>query len=623
MLGPIFNREALTVPRHARHYLIRSLYLSLLLITGITLWQTLHGWGKTVTLGDCSHFSVLLFQLITFLQLTLVLFFSSLLAAATVSQEKDRRTFILLLMTDLHNYELVLGKLLGSLMQISILLLAALPILGSCILLGGTTAVQVVDAFLVLFGSALAAGSLGCLIALWRDRTFQTLAVTVLALVLFLVLVESLQLVAVAYPQTEHAIRVLQECLNPYRVLNRILSPSSNNVIAFLSLPFFFTMIGLTLVINTVSILMLRVWNPSNERSQGPEAVEEESPKGEIAGRDMHAAPGRVRPVWKNPVAWREIATRAYGRRPLVIKAFFLLVIGVLIWSAVNSLQRPDGTFKSAEEVTRFNIAFSLIPMMVLSFILVNAQAVTSITSERDLGALELLLVTELTPAEFILGKLGGILYNSKEMIVPPLLFLCWLCWMGYIPLETFIFVIVATLVLLTFIISIGLHIALNRTNTKVAIGMSLGTVFFIFVCTFLCIYLIQIGGHFEVQITNFAFFLIIGIGGLWIVLSGENPSNALFIASILCPIGLFYAITNVLVGNVRTQAGGDALWPFLVLTGAFSFAIAAMAIPMLSEFRVAITASVVVEDEETEKSRFKAKRSMKEVLQDNKPEVN
>src|SRR5215218_7354777 len=161
MLGPIFNREALTVPRHSRHYLIRSLYLALLLVTGVTFWQTMFGWGKAVTIGDVSHFGILFFQLLAFFQLTLVIFFSSLLAAAAVAQEKDRRTFILLLMTDLRNHELVLGKLLGSLMQISILLLASLPVLAATVLLGGTAFIQVLDAFLVLFGSALAAGSLG------------------------------------------------------------------------------------------------------------------------------------------------------------------------------------------------------------------------------------------------------------------------------------------------------------------------------------------------------------------------------------------------------------------------------------------------------------------------------
>lgn len=603
MLGPIFNREALTVPRHSRHYLLRSLYLGLLLVTGVTFWQTLYGWGKTVTLGDYSHFGVLFFQLLGFLQLTLVIFFSSLFAAASVAQEKDRRTFILLLMTDLRNYELVLGKLLGSLMQIGILLVASLPILGSTVLLGGTTFLQVIDAFLVLAGSALAAGSLGCLIALWRDRTFQTLAVTVLGIVLYLVLVEAIGFLSQIFPASEATLLFVRECLNPYRVLIRVLSPDSQHLLGLQSLPFFFTMLGITLFLNILGILMLRVWNPSNERSRGPEGSEDETEQELHEGRNRHAAPGKVREVWENPIAWREIKTRAYGRKPLVIKALFLVVIGFLIWSAVTSLKSPN-------IANRFDLAYALVPMMVLSFILINAQAVTSITSERDLGALELLLVTELTPAEFLFGKIKGVLFNTKEMILPPLLFLGWLGLQGYLPAETFIFVLITMLVLLAFIIVLGIHVALSRVNTRLAIGMSLGTVFFIFVCTFLCIYLIMIGGRFEVQITNFLLFLFIGIGGLWMVLSGDKPSSALLLASIICPVGIFYAITNVMVGNVRTGGGGDALWPFLVVVGAFGFTIAAIVVPLLSEFHVAIAASVAAEDDATEKRRFEENKT-------------
>jgi len=607
MLGPIFNREAITVPRHARHYLLRSLYLALLLVTGITFWQTLYGWGRTVTLGDVSHFGILFFQLLAFFQLTLVIFFSSLLAAAAVAQEKDRRTFILLLMTDLRNHELVLGKLFGSLMQITILLVAALPVLASCVLLGGTTFEQVLDAFLVLFGSALAAGSLGCLIALWRDRTFQTLAVTVLGLVLYLVLVEAIGFIGTFWPQYASSVRTTQEYLNPYRVLVRILNPTTGSRISLLSLPFFITMLALAVVINFISIVMLRVWNPSNERGRGPAGAEDESDAELQAGRNRHAAPGRVREVWLNPISWREIMTRGYGRRPLVIKGLFLVVMAFLIWTAVSTLPTDPA------RVTRFELAKALVPMMVLSFILINAQAVTSITSERDLGALELLLVTELTPAEFIFGKLWGIVWNAKEMILPPLLFLAWLAWKAYIPPQEFAFTILATVVLIVFNIALGIHVGLRRVNTRLAIGLSLGTIFFIFVCTFLCIYLIMIGGRFEYQFTNFIFFLVIGIGGLWLVLSGDKPSTALLLASIICPVGLFYAITNVMVGNVRTGGGGDPLWPFLVVVSAFGFTIAAIAVPLLSEFHVTIGASIPLEDEEAEKGRFREQHSQRE----------
>src|SRR5208282_4121229 len=75
-----------------------------------------------------------------------------------------------------------------------LLLLAALPILFLNLFLGGVDGAQILQAMLVLAATALAAGSLGCLVALWRDKTFQALALTVLFLVLYPCLVQSLSL---------------------------------------------------------------------------------------------------------------------------------------------------------------------------------------------------------------------------------------------------------------------------------------------------------------------------------------------------------------------------------------------------------------------------------------------
>src|SRR5262249_60722497 len=124
------------------------------------------------------------------------MFFSALAAAAAVAQEKDRRTFVLLLLTDLANHEIVLGKLLGSLLQIALLLAAVVPLLLLITLLGGVAPYQVGQTLLILASTALAAGALGNLCALWRDRTFQALALTVLFLVLYLCLVNGLPLIA-------------------------------------------------------------------------------------------------------------------------------------------------------------------------------------------------------------------------------------------------------------------------------------------------------------------------------------------------------------------------------------------------------------------------------------------
>src|SRR5437899_12246467 len=96
---------------------MRVAYLGLLWILGLTAWQYTVGWEQTATLGDNARFGFLLFQVLTYyVQLPLLIFFSALSAASAVAREKDRRTSVLLFMTDLRNYEICLGNLLGSLL---------------------------------------------------------------------------------------------------------------------------------------------------------------------------------------------------------------------------------------------------------------------------------------------------------------------------------------------------------------------------------------------------------------------------------------------------------------------------------------------------------------------------
>src|SRR5262245_44862564 len=223
LLGPIFNREWLTVPRRASHYVLRAAYYGLLWILGLTAWQAMVGWSRPATLGDNAHFALWLFYIVTLVQLVLLLFFSALMAASAISQEKDRRTFVLLLMTDLRSYEIVLGKLLGSLLQIALLLLGMMPVLVLIMLLGGVGGAQVIQATLVLAVTALAAGSVGCLIALWREKTFQALALTVLVIVLYWCIVQALAILPLAGVET------WQKWLDPLRALESVLEPRASS----------------------------------------------------------------------------------------------------------------------------------------------------------------------------------------------------------------------------------------------------------------------------------------------------------------------------------------------------------------------------------------------------------
>lgn len=598
MLGPIFDREWLTLPRRSRHYLMRSVFLGGMWVLVLTIWQTTIGWEIGATLGDNARFGMIAFQILTIVQLLLVLFFASLSAVSAVAQEKDRRTFILLLVTDLRNYEIVLGKLVGSLLQIGILIVGSLPLWGLLMLLGGIAPDQLVQAFIILLTSAFAAGSLANLIALWRERTFQSLALTGLFLILYLLLVHGLSLLVYAGVDPQQ-IENFQTWLQPFLALQQVLDPPIDHQAGMAGAYVFGgAMLLLSVLLNLFGMLKLRVWNPSGEPIMQRDA--DAQAQEEVDRAKAHAAPGAVRDVWENPILWREIRTRAYGRRPLIVKLAYFIVLGLVCYYALNVTERRD-----------WMAAQGLVPVGILSLLLISAQSVTSITTERDIGALDLLLVTDLTPREFIFGKVWGILYNTKEYLLPPLILAGVYAYRGMLAtaprthpemalgvnIEAFVFIFLGIVVLMAFTLVLGIHVALRTENSRLAILHTLGTVFFLSIGTLVCIYLILINGRFEYQWLSFSAFLFTGVGGLWWVLSGDKPSTALTMAAWICPIAVFYTITNVLIGKPGQQESTDPLIPFIVTGGAFGFTLAAMLVPMISEFDLTIGRTTAVAD--------------------------
>ncbi len=114
-----------------------------------TAWLLLAGTQVVRNVGDMARFGAMLFQILAPLQLALAVFFSALLGGQRRGQEKDRRTLVLLLLTNLTNSELVLGKLLASMLNVLVLLAAALPLFMLSALFGGVSFEQIARVFAV------------------------------------------------------------------------------------------------------------------------------------------------------------------------------------------------------------------------------------------------------------------------------------------------------------------------------------------------------------------------------------------------------------------------------------------------------------------------------------------
>lgn len=592
-MGPLFWREWMTIPRAGRNHIARVVYAGTFWVLAVTAWLSGADWNRPTLISDLSRLGILLFSLFSLLQLALFLFFSALSTASAVALEKDRRTFILLLITDLKNSELVGGKILGSLLGIFLLWVAGLPISLLLTVLGGVSIEQVLWVQAILLSTMFAGGCLGGLVALSREKTFQSLAMTALTIVLGLTLIRLTVAIDLLVPSLAVAMSQLRSALDPFQALFDLLSTGGevNTFSGWKACPFVLTTMGMGFL--TWGVMAVRKWNPSGEPIMQRETPLETE---EVDRASAHAAPGKVRSVVGNPILWRETHTRAYGRRPLLIKIAWFFVTMLMAYAVFSPLvlapEPPRGSFVAA---------YGLIPIGVLALLLIATQSATSITSERDLGALDLLLVTDLEPREFVFGKLGGVLYNIKEFLVPPLLFALAYGLLGLLaspPAEepelsrpmnatSLLCLLVAGSVVVAFVMMLGIHVSLRVANSRVAILNTLGTVFFLTVGTLVTMALILINGKFEYQWASFVFFLAAGIGGLWWVLNGERPSGALSLAAWLAPLAVFYSAASLVVAKPGTGQSADPSMPALVICLAFGFGVASMLVPLLSEFDV------------------------------------
>lgn len=588
-VGPVFTREIVTSPRRARLYVSRAAYVSGLLVLVCTAWLLLAGTQVVRNLSDMARFGAMLFQIIAPLQLALALFFAALLAASAVAQEKDRRTLVLLLLTNLTNSELVLGKLLAGMLNVLVLLAASFPLFMLLTLFGGISFAQIARVFAVTASAALAAGSLGSTLALWREKTFQTLALTVLALVFWLAAGEALAQGAFGSGWAGISAETWAQGLSPWQTILAAARPSleTQHALPYVGTPVnLFVLVACILfaALNLVAILLVRVWNPSREvratpaTAEEPESIwgltEEAAAIRRAATRNVHAAGGRTRQVWDNPILWREIATWAYGRRVLIIRVAYLALVAaamIALRGVVMAEQRPGVG----------STALILVPLFVLSLVLVNAQAVTALTSERDVKAIDLLLVTDLTAKEFVFGKLAGVLYNTKEMILLPMAACVYLWYARALAGENLLYIVGGLAVMNVFVAVLGLHSGMSYGNSRTAIGVSLGTVFFLFVGIATCMrMMVAFSGAFHWQIQPFLAFMIGGGVGLYAALGSRTPSVAIGVASMTAPIATFWAITSFLMSY--------NLGVFLVTIGTYGFATAAMLVPAIFEFDVA-----------------------------------
>lgn len=601
-VGPVFTREAVVAPRRVRFYMIRATYGLGLLLMICTAWMVLTGSQVVRNISDMAAFGASLFQILAPLQMALLMFVAAVQSASAVAVEKDRKTLILLLMTRLNNSELVLGKLFASLLNVFVMLLTAVPIFMFIVAFGGTSFAQVAWTFAVTAGTVLVAGALGATIGLWREKTFQSLALVLLTIVFWAGASEGLSLIS--GPFLGWTGREWAMATSPIRAIAAATSPAVDQFAMVQVVPYLLFTAALTTLVAGIGIWRVRAWNPSRDirpgqqESQGDigwreSTLDEEGRehRGQHVDDRARQVLHQSRAVWSNPVLWRETCTWAYGRKIIAIRLAYW-IMAALVFVGVHWLVQQQGTALLVLAAGELSSVTKLLgPFVLVSLVIVNALAVTSITNERDGRCLDLLMVTDLSPKEFFFGKLFGVLLISLDLIVLPIVICTYLWYVRWLSLENLTYIIGGLLILYVFVAVLGIHCGMMHWSSRRAIALSLGTVFFLFlgVMTTMVI-LVSFAGNPEAQLAPFLAFIVGGAVGLYVAIGARNPSTALALATGLLPLAMFYSVTSLLLGR--------PLSVFLVMAFTYGFAAAAMIVPAMGEYNIAMGRSKINEDE-------------------------
>jgi len=398
--NPVMQRELLVNLRMGRAFFFLLLYQVLLGAVVLIAWPRPEA-GKLDLTADSEHAQETRELVNLFFQGQFVL--ASLMvpsfAAGTITGEKERRTYEMLLASPLRPSAIVLGKLVASLSHLAILIFASLPIVMLCLPLGGASFYEVLAAYFALFVSICTFGMISVACSAYFARTSASLVVSYL-LILPLALTGA---VLWRVLEDQGALRLF--------LIWAVLPPAALAVFVIL-------------FVNT----SLRLLHPPDVGSEGKEVVdlerEAESAVGLVIQRDQFPdrlfAPDKrvdLLPDDANPVYEKEVRSEIFAQGTLmlrlVIQVSMLLAIPLM---AIFLYIKPD--------LVGWYISY----VVVFNMLVGPVFSAGSVTSERERETLDLLLTTIITPWQILWGKLVAGLRISVVLtmfLVWPLLLAC------------------------------------------------------------------------------------------------------------------------------------------------------------------------------------------------------
>ncbi len=406
--GPVFAYERLVNARRWQVYAARSLMVAALLITmGVIAWNR-----TTLPAGSLAREFAKLGELYFYgligVEMAIVMLAAPAATAGAICLDRARGTLDHMLMTDLSDAEIVLGKLGARLMPVLGLIACSWPVMSLATLFGGIDPFALTMAFAIIVSLAL----LGCTLALtvsnWARKPYEVV----------LVVYAVWGLILLAYPIWSGIARsggIPQPpawllWVNPfYLAYSPYISPNSTNgrdYVEFLA----------AMLVCSLALMIVAVWRMRTASVLGNSRGDKSREMGLLA-RLIRKLPAPS--LDGNPILWREW----HRSRPSLVMAILAGVLvggtSVLCLLGAVALWR-EGVEPNGGSVFKYAGVYSYVIQIIFGLLMLSAIAPMSLSEERQRGSLDVLLATPLSTRTIVLGKWLGTFRLVPWLVIGP-----------------------------------------------------------------------------------------------------------------------------------------------------------------------------------------------------------
>lgn len=371
--NPVLQRELLVNLRTQRSFWLLALYQLLLAAVVLVAWPS----DERLDLTENPPSARRLVNLFFLGQYVIASLMAPSFAAGTISGEKERKTYEMLLASPLRPAAIVLGKMVASLTHLGMLIVASLPIIVLCLPLGGVSVYEVLAAYLGLIVSVLVFGAISVAASSYFKRTSSSLVVSYLMILPLVIL--GVLLWWYLEDQGELRLKLATSVVPAY---------------------------GVAAVVMLCAAAAARMLYPPDVGSEGEEVVDLEREADEAIGlviqRDQFPdklfAPPKKQQLMRdgaNPVYDKEIHSEIFSQGTLMLR----LVIQISMLLAVPLM----AVLLFAQSHL---VAWYVVYVIVFNLLVGPVYSAGAITGERERQTLDLLLTTTLTPWQILWGKL-------------------------------------------------------------------------------------------------------------------------------------------------------------------------------------------------------------------------